>query len=207
MMGRLSALMVSKIKEKGSYPDGGNLYLQVSASGSKSWLFRYMVDGRARYMGLGSIHSVTLAQARDKAAECRKQLDGGNDPIAEKRQEKTKKKLATARGMTFEQCGEAYIEAHKAGWSNAKHIYQWNQSLSTYAYPVLGKLPVQEIDITLVMKVLEPIWKTKTETATRLRGRIESILDWATVREYRQGENPARWRVVGLKIYSLSPQK
>ena len=193
-VGKLTMLAVAKAKKKGFYADGGCLYLQVKDSGAKSWLMRFMVNGKTQAMGLGSIHSVTLAEAREKATECRKLLSNGINPVDARKALQSKEQSQVARSMTFEQCGQAYIEAHKEGWSNPKHIYQWNQSLTTYAYPTLGKHPVQDIDIALVMKVLEPIWKKKTETATRLRGRIESILDWAIVREYRQGENPARWR-------------
>ncbi len=193
-IGKLSALTVSRVKGKGLYPDGGNLYLQVGSTGAKSWIFRYMINGTARTMGLGALHAVSLADARDKAGECRKLLSSDIDPLKSRKEDQARKKLAAARGMTFKQCAEAYIEAHKAGWRNDKHIWQWENSLSRFAYPTLGNLPVQDIDVALVMKVLEPIWKEKTETASRLRGRIESILDWATVREYRQGDNPARWR-------------
>jgi integrase len=118
----------------------------------------------------------------------------GTDPIAVKKAGKLKAKIEAARALTFRQCAEAYIEAHKAGWQNAKHAAQWSSTLKTYAYPVFGALPVQAVDLALIERVLEPIWKTKTETASRLRGRIERVLDWATVRKYRQGDNPARWR-------------
>jgi integrase len=193
-IGKLSALAVHKAKGKGLYPDGGNLYLQVGPSGAKSWLFRFMLHGRARTMGLGPFHAVSLADARLKAADCRRQLSEGIDPLTKRKAEQTKARLEAARSLTFKACAEAYIEAHKAGWRNAKHIWQWDNSLSLYAYPTLAKLPVQEIDVALVMKVLEPIWTERTETASRLRGRLENILDWATVRGYRQGDNPARWR-------------
>lgn len=193
-MGKLTAIMVSKVKEKGCYPDGGNLYLQVSATGTKSWLFRYMINGKAKNMGLGALNAVSLAEAREKAADCRRLIASGIDPQAEKKARAEKAKLEEAKAMSFEQCAAAYIGTHKAGWKNAKHTLQWESTLATYVYPVFGKLPVQEVDVALVMKVLEPIWKTKTETATRVRGRIESILDWANSREYRTGENPARWR-------------
>ncbi len=191
---KLSALSVTKAKMARLYPDGGNLYLQVTDTGAKSWLFRYMINGKARTMGLGSANALSLTDARERAADCRKLLSLNIDPIDARRADNMKTRLAAARSMTFKQCGEAYIEAHQTGWRNAKHLYQWNQSLSSYAYPIIGKLPVQDIDVAMVMKVLEPIWSKKTETANRLRGRIESILDWANVREYRQGENPARWR-------------
>jgi integrase len=191
---KLSALTVSRAKTRGYLGDGGGLYLQVSASGAKSWVFRFKDHGRLREMGLGSVHAIGLAEARKRATACRQMRLDGTDPIAVKKAGKLKAKPEAARAMTFRQCAEAYIEAHQAGWQNAKHAAQWSSTLKTYAYPVFGALPVQAVDVPLIAKVLEPIWKTKTETASRLRGRIERVLDWATVRGYRQGENPARWR-------------
>jgi integrase len=191
---KLSALTVSRAKTRGYLGDGGGLYLQVSASGSKSWVFRFKDRGRLREMGLGSVHAIGLAEARKRATACRQMRLDGTDPIAVKKAGKLKAKLEAARAMTFRQCAEAYIEAHKAGWQNAKHAAQWSSTLKTYAYPVFGALPVQAVDVGLIAKVLEPIWNTKTETASRLRGRIERVLDWAAVRGYRQGDNPARWR-------------
>jgi len=194
VIGKLSALKVGRAKDKGLYADGGGLYLQVGASGGKSWVFRFMRHGKAHVMGLGAIHAVTLAEARIKAADCRKLLAAGHDPLDAKKTEQTTARLASAKGTTFEACAKAYIEAHKASWRQERHAKQWDQALAKHAYPVMGKLPIQVIDTALVVKVLEPIWQKKTETAKRLRGRIECILDWAKVREYRQGENPARWR-------------
>jgi len=191
---KLSALTVSRAKARGYLGDGGGLYLQVSASGSKSWVFRFKDHGRLREMGLGSVHAIGLAEARKRATACRQMRLDGTDPIAVKKAGKLKAKLEAARAMTFQQCAEAYIEAHKAGWQNAKHAAQWTSTLKTYAYPVFGALPVQAVDVALIAKVLEPIWTTKTETASRLRGRIERVLDWATVRGHCQGDNPARWR-------------
>jgi integrase len=191
---KLSALTVSRAKTRGYLGDGGGLYLQVSASGSKSWVFRFKDHGRLREMGLGSVHAIGLAEARKRATACRQMRLDGTDPIAVKKAGKLKAKLEAARAMTFQQCAEAYIEAHQAGWQNAKHAAQWSSTLKTYAYPVFGALPVQTVDVALIAKVLEPIWTTKTETASRLRGRIERVLDWAAVRGYRQGDNPARWR-------------
>ena len=194
VIGKLTALAVNRAKEKGLYADGGGLYLQVGISGGKSWLFRFMLLGKAQAMGLGTLHAVTLAEARVKAADCRKLLAAGKNPLETKRDERTQARVAAAKGTTFESCAKAYIDAHKASWRQERHAKQWDQALAKHAYPVMGKLPVQAIDTALVMKVLEPIWQKKTETAKRLRGRIECILDWAKVREYRQGENPARWR-------------
>lgn len=191
---RLSAVEVRGITRKGMHHDGGGLYLQVSASGAKSWILRYMLDGRAREMGLGPVHAIPLAEARKRAAECRRMRLDGIDPIEARSAERGQKKLAAAKAMTFDACAAAYIDAHKAGWQNAKHRDQWRNTLSSYAGPVFGSLLVQAVDVGLVMKALEPIWLTKPETASRLRGRIEAVLDWAAVRGHRKGENPARWR-------------
>src|SRR6516225_5677194 len=191
---KLSALAISRGKTRGYLGDGGGLYLQISAAGSKSWVFRFKDHGRLREMGLGPLHTVGLADARKRAAVCRQMRLDGTDPIAVKKAGKLKAKLEAARAMTFQQCAEAYIDDHKAGWQNAKHAAQWSSTLKTYAYPVFGALPVQAVDVALIAKVLEPIWTTKTETASRLRGRIERVLDWATVRGHCQGDNPARWR-------------
>lgn len=193
-IGKLTALAVQRLKTKGLHSDGGGLYLRITPSGGKFWVSRFTQNGKAQEMGLGALHSVSLADARIRAGEVRKQLSEGINPIEARKAVRAESKLAAARARTFRQCAEAYIEAHKDSWRNAKHIQQWENTLDTYVYPVLGHLPVQDVDVALVTKVLEPIWKTKTETASRIRGRIESILDWASVREYRRGENPARWR-------------
>jgi integrase len=201
---KLTALSVTRAKKRGYIADGGGLYLQVSASGAKSWVFRFRDNGRLREAGLGPVHTVTLAKARDGAREYRNLRLNGIDPIAERQAGQLKAKLEAARAMTFKQCAEAYIEAHKGSWKNDKHAAQWPSTLETYAYPIFGDLPVQAIDVTLVTKALEPIWTTKTETASRLRGRIERVLDWAKVRDYRQGDNPARWRG---HLEALLPQR
>src|ERR1700730_1850634 len=194
-LNRLSAVAVNTgISRRGMHHDGGGLYLQVSAGGAKSWIFRFMLDGRAREMGWGPVHAIPLSDARKRAADCRRMRFDGIDPIEVRRAEREQKKLDAAKSMTFDACAAAYIDAHKAGWRNAKHIDQWTNTLATYAGPVFGSLPVQALDVGLVMKALEPIWQTKSETASRLRGRIEVVLDWATVRGYRKGDNPARWR-------------
>jgi integrase len=192
--GQLSALVVSRTREPGLYADGGGLYLQVTNADARSWIFRFMLNGRARSMGLGSLHTLTLAEARSKATECRKLCLDGIDPIESRRRVRSAAQLDAAKAMTFDACAEAYIDAHKKGWRNEKHVDQWRNTLATYASPVFGALPVQAVDTGLVMRAIEPIWGDKTETATRVRGRIEAILDWAATRGYRQGENPARWR-------------
>ena len=191
---RLSALAVTRATKPGMYPDGLGLYLRVGPSGAKSWVFRFRVDGQRRDMGLGPLHTVTLADARVKATECRKLRLDGSDPLHARQTARLTAKLEEAKAMSFQDCADAYIAAHAPGWRNAKHGDQWRNTLATYAYPVFGELPVQSVDVAMVMKVLEPIWATKTETASRVRGRIESVLDWATVREFRRGDNPARWR-------------
>lgn len=193
-MGRLTALKVSKAHKPGLHPDGGGLALQISKSGARSWVFRYMKDRRPRMMGLGSLAAVGLADARRKAAEARALLADGKDPIEARDAALAAARLAAAKTITFKECAEKYIEAHRPGWRNEKHAAQWESTMKTYVYPVIGNLSAQVIDTGLVLKVLEGIWATKTETAGRLRGRIESVLDWATVRGYRKGDNPARWR-------------
>jgi integrase len=189
---KLSALRIGKIKTRGFYADGGNLYLQVSKAGTKSWVFRFKESGRTRDMGLGPIHTLSLAEARERATECRKLRLDRVDPIEQRKAERAARRLATSKNITFDECAAACLESNRAQWSIG-HADQWRATLETYASPVIGKLPTQAIDTGLVMKILEPIWITKTETASRLRGRIEKVLDWATVREYRRGENPARW--------------
>jgi integrase len=191
---RLSALVVTNIKEAGLYSDGEGLYLQVTPAGVKSWLYRYMRKGIAKSMGLGPLHAVSLAKARIKKDVYKAQLFEGVDPFDTR--EEQQKALATGGEvtMTFRQCAEAYHTAHKDGWRNKKHADQWINTLKTHAFPELGLIAVEDVDVHRIMKVLEPIWRKKTETASRLRGRMEAVLDWARVRGYRTGENPARWK-------------
>ena len=193
-IGRLTALKVDKAKRPGMYADGGGLYLRVTHSGTKNWVFRFMLNGRPRWMGVGPLHTIGLAEARNRAAGFRLQRHDGIDPIERRRAERLQGRLDAAKAITFKECAARYIASHRAGWRNPKHAAQWQATLATYAEPVIGGLSVQAIDTALVLKVLEPIWTTKPETAGRVRGRIESILDWAKVRGYRAGENPARWR-------------
>ncbi len=150
-----------------------------------------MLNGRLREMGLGSFNAVTLGEARKRAAECRLLKSGGTDPIEARRRKRQEAKLEEARALTFQQCAESYIKAHQPSWRSAKHAAQWTSTLKAHAYPVFGSLSVQAVDTALVMKVLEPLWAERPSTAARLRGRIESILDWA--KGHRAGENPARW--------------
>src|SRR5262249_33128503 len=145
-------------------------------------------------MGLGPARDVSLAEARERAREARRLRRVGVDPIDAKRERQAADRLDAAKMITFAQCGAAYIENHRAAWKSQKHAAQWEATLRTYAYPVFGNLPVAAVDTALVIKVLDPIWTTKPETASRLRGRIEAVLDFAKVRGYRDGENPARWK-------------
>jgi integrase len=191
---RLSAVKVATSRKPGLYADGDGLYLQVTESGSRSWVFRFKASGRTRDMGLGSLNTVGLAEARAIAAECRRQRLQGIDPIEARKSGRVQAQLDAARSITFDECRDKFIASHKAAWANDKHLKQWESTLKTYVTPVFGKLPVQNVDVALVLKALEPIWKTKPETAGRVRGRIERILDWAKARGFRQGENPARWR-------------
>lgn len=191
---RLSARTVQTVKEPGMYPDGKGLYLRIGPTGAKSWIYRYRSDGKRHDLGLGPYPDFTLAEARERAAEQRKLRLNGEDPLLTKRAGRDQKRLEAAKRMTFRECAEGYIEAHRAGWTNSTHAGQWPQTLKAYAYPTLGDLPVGMVDVGLVMKALAPIWTEKPETASRVRNRIELVLDWATARGYRAGDNPARWR-------------
>ncbi|MBI3041472.1 MAG: integrase arm-type DNA-binding domain-containing protein [Betaproteobacteria bacterium] len=195
-LNRLSARTIASKQEPGLYCDGGGLYLQIAPSGSKTWIFRYRspLTRKLRDMGLGPLHSVALSEAREKAGAQRAALKSGLDPIAAKEEGTRRKAVEAAKVLTFSQCAVAYIDSHKAGWKSSKHADQWTNTIKTYAGPVIGALPVQDVDTGLVLQVLEPIWSEKAETASRLRGRIECILDWAKARGYRSGENPARWK-------------
>jgi hypothetical protein len=193
-VGRLTALKVARELPAGMYPDGDGLYLHVSSTGAKSWIYRYSLRKRAREMGLGPLSALTLADARTKAAECRALRQDGLDPIEVRKARNAQVALEEAKAITFKEAAPQYIKAHRAEWKNAKHASQWENTLATYAYPIIGSLSVQAIDTAVVRRVLEPIWMVKPETATRVRGRIEKILDWAAYRGLRAGDNPARWR-------------
>lgn len=184
---RLSARSVLAATKPGHIADGGGLYLQISASGAKSWVFRYQLDGRRREMGLGSVQVVSLQEARMAAFEQRKRLSAGIDPIAERHQAR-----AAVAPPTWGEAVDTFIASQSAGWKNAAQSEQWEQSLRDYGPD--RSLVVSEIDTDAVMACLLQIWNTKTETATRVRGRIERVLDYARVRGWRDGENPARWR-------------
>lgn len=194
VINKLSAAGVVKESAPGLYSDGGGLYLQVAKGGSKSWIFRFMIAGKPRYMGLGSINTFSLREARERAKEARKLVADGIDPIDARRERVAAARADDAKLVSFSEAAERYIKAHAAGWKNLKHADQWRSTLATYADPVIGSLSVAKVDTAHIMQIIEPIWTEKTETASRVRGRIESVLDWATARRYRSGENPARWR-------------
>ena len=193
---KLSAVSLKHLKD-GCHADGGNLYLLVRGE-SKSWVFRFTSPtGERRRMGLGPLHAVSLADARKRATELREQIHHSThpiDPITVRQKAKLAQQLGKQRNKTFEFCAGAYILAHQNEWKNSKHAQQWTNTLAKYAYPIFGNISVGEIDEALILDVLTPIWTTKTETASRLRGRIESVLDWAKFNKFRKGENPARWK-------------
>jgi integrase len=195
-LNKLSVRTIQTKKLPGLYGDGGGLYLQIAKTGTQTWIFRYQspITKKLRYMGLGAIHAVGLPDAREKATVQRGLLSSGLDPITARKEEMQRKATEAAKAVTFAQCAKSYIESHRAGWSNEKHAEQWENTIRDYCEPVIGSLPVQDVDTGLVLRILEPIWASKPETASRLRGRIENILDWAKARGYRSGENPARWR-------------
>jgi len=190
----LSAMAVKAANKPGYYFDGNGLYLQVANGGSKSWVLRYAVNKRQREMGLGSLVTFTLAEARDRATKYRQMIADGLDPIDERRNALLIKRMAEANVTTFAAAAEKYIAANKSSWRNDKHQDQWRNTLTTYAYPVIGDLSVALVTTAHIMRILEPIWTTKTETATRVRGRVEKVLDWCKVQGYRTGDNPAAWR-------------
>jgi integrase len=191
---KLSAVEVAKAKGPAVLHDGGGLYLRISATGAKSWVFRFQLDGKRRDMGLGPFPDISLAEARGKASAHRKLRHEGIDPLDAKAAQRQAQRVSVAKGRTFRECAIEFIEKNRTGWRNAKHAAQWAATLATYVYPTLGELPVSAIDAGMVVQVLDPIWAEKPETASRVRGRIEAVLDAATVRGFRQGPNPAQWK-------------
>jgi hypothetical protein len=190
---RLSAVGIKSLPP-GKHPDGRGLYIQVLPGGTRSWVFRFMRHGKPRAMGLGAFPAVGLAEARRIRTALSDRLRAGEDPIAERHRERVTRRVEAARTVTFEAAAIRHVEANRAGWSNAKHAEQWLSTLRTYAFPVFKGVAVPDIDTRLVLKAIEPIWTTKTETASRVRMRIESVLDSATARGERTGDNPARWK-------------
>jgi len=189
MLGKLSARKVATLKTPGKYGDGAGLWLYVREGGRRYWVFRFMRQGRAREMGLGSADLLTLKQARQRAHKARQMLAEGLDPIEERR-----KMQAVSSMASFAECAEDFISSNEAAWSNPKHRAQWRATLAAYAFPMMGDKPVDAIGVDDVLRALTPIWSSKPETASRVRGRIERVLDFARARGLRSGENPARWR-------------
>ncbi|HSR77255.1 MAG TPA: integrase arm-type DNA-binding domain-containing protein [Xanthobacteraceae bacterium] len=193
-MGKLTALDVARAIKPGMYGDGDGLWLQVKHANAKSWVLRYHLNGRDRYLGLGSASVITLKRARELAVEPRRLCAEGIDPIDTKRAQHAAAATNAARAVSFKQCAENYIAAHEQSWKSEVHRRQWRTSMEQGVYPVIGNLPVRDIDTPLVLKVLHPIWNTKPESASRIRGRIETVLNAAKSAGLRSGENPATWR-------------
>ena len=190
-----SAKQVEHWKTPGRHAVGCGVYLQITGDAGRSWVFRFQRNGRGHHVGLGPVAEVSLAEARNKALRYRQMMrEEGTDPLAARAAARARVLLQAARGVTFKECAERYIAAHEPAWRNPVHRKQWPATLATYVYPVFGALPVSAVDTALVTKALEAIWTAKPETAARVRGRIEAVLDWAKARGYRDGDNPARWR-------------
>ena len=192
----LSAQQVNALWRRGSNHVGGvrGLILNVTMYGSRSWVLRYQVAGRRRDLGLGPFPSVSLSEAREAAKVARTKLAQGIDPIEDLRKARANLISEMHTRLTFSDAAKQFIAAHEKAWKNPKHVQQWNNTLATYAFPVIGNTPVRDVSLSMILRVLEPLWTTKTETATRLRGRLESIIDWAIARGYRTESNPARWK-------------
>jgi integrase len=184
---RLNARSVASLKRPGRHADGAGLYLSISSNGGRRWVFLFRRNAKMREMGLGSASVVTLGRARELARAARDTIAKGLDPIETR-------SLHGGMSKTFAECSALFIEGNKAGWRNAKHAAQWANTLATYADPVIGRMAVADVATVHIVKILNPIWTTKTETAARVRSRIEAVLDWSRVHGFRQGENPARWR-------------
>jgi integrase len=196
-MGKLTKRIIESSNAAAWLHDGHGLYLQVRGPDSKSWVFRYQKDGKPRHMGLGSLRYVPLDVARAKANGVRAEIGlTGADPMIAKQKAREQAHVATAKSITFKEAATKYIASQRHGWSNAKHAREWGNTLDTYAMPTLGPLPVGEINVGLVFRVLQPIWADKPTTASRLRGRIESVLGWAIAHGYRGNDNPARWDIL-----------
>ena len=198
----LGALAVSQISRRGINFVGGvaGLGLNVTQTGSRSWILRYQVAGVRKDMGLGGYPDITLAQAKDLARNARIKLAQGIDPITENRAARRKMLADLVAAITFKEAAKQYIDSQEATWENDKHVQQWRNTIDTYASPKIGQLPVRDVCLSDVLGIIEPIWRTKTETASRLRGRIEAILDWSIAKGYRTDSNPARWKGLLDKI-------
>ncbi|WP_313224151.1 phage integrase central domain-containing protein [Pseudoxanthomonas mexicana] len=200
----LKALEVARLTEQGFHSVGGvaGLHLRINEAGARNWILRAMVGGKRRDIGLGGFPDVPLAQARDKARTTREKIGQGVDPVLERRS--ARQALLTA--VTFDEAAARFIEAKSPEWSNPKHRAQWKATLDTYASPRIGSLPVDRVELPHILEILSPIWTTKTETASRVRMRVESVLAWATASGYRSGDNPARWKG-NLDVLLAKPSK
>jgi integrase len=190
---KLTALKVDRTTKPGLHGDGDGLYLQVTPVGTKSWIFRFTLNGKTRSMGLGSVKAISLKRARELAAEPRRLRAEGVDPLEAKRARRAATAVEVAKLVTFKQCAENYVAAHEHTWRSEPHRRQWRSSLERLVYPVIGSLPARDIDTPLVLRVLQPIWNEKPESASRVRGRIETVLNAAKAGGLRSGENPAAW--------------
>jgi integrase len=195
---------LQRITRHGRYSCGHGCYMQIAEGGTRAWVFRYRRGHKGYHIGLGSCEYVTLAEAREKAIEYRRMIAAGRDPLTEKHAKKREGLLAAVHAKTFRECATAYIAAHESGWRGDHSRKQWVQSLEKHVFPKIGSLAVADIDLPCVLNVIEPIWTTVPETARRVRNRIELVLDWATARGIRQGDNPARWKG---RLENLLPQK
>jgi integrase len=220
--GKLKTKMVEKAiraGRRGAYYDGQGLRLEIKSASSACWTARYQINGKTRYFGLGSAFVFGLAEARDRNRRLvRQKLADGIDPVLTRRAERAAARAAEAKALTFDEAAKRFLEQHSGKWENAQHRAQWQNTLRGFAGPVIGKLPVADIDVALVLKVLEqpvaadrghpagPLWMARTETANRLRGRIEQVLDWAKARGHRQGDNPADWSLIGKVLPARGPQ-
>jgi integrase len=201
---RLTAVKVTNAKRRGLLADGGGLYLKVTKTGSKSWVFRYKADGVSHDMGLGPVGTISLARARDLAAEARRQRLEGRDPMAVRTAAQASERFAAAQGTTFKTCAEQFLASHEPGWRSAKHREQWHSTLKNYIFPLIGEEPISAIDTERVLRVLQQpiehagkkneLWNAMPETGSRIRGRIEAVLSYAKAKGMRAGENPAQWR-------------
>jgi integrase len=192
----LSALEVRRLKRRGWHAVGGvsGLHLRISETGARYWVLRTTIGGKRRDIGIGPFPEVSLADARAEAAQIRRDARKGKDPVAERKAARDALRAAQAKALTFDQCARRYLAGKASEFRSPKHAKQWKSTLEAYASPVIGTLPVDQVELAHLLQILEPIWREKTETATRLRGRIEKVLDYATVSGYRSGENPARWK-------------
>ena len=202
---KLNAVIIANLNERGLYSDGAGLWLQVSKWGTKAWIFRYMRFGKRHQMGLGPLHTVSLQEARTRARQARQLILDGKDPLGIKREAIVAEKVAKAKEKSFAECANEYLKAKISGFRNDKHRGQWRTTLEQYAFPVLGNIPVNQIDTPLVLKVLQPLWERAPETASRLRGRIERVLAFATVKQLRSGDNPARWHGHLKEMFAAKP--